>query len=299
MTKCTILFADIAGSTALYERVGDTQAETLISDILETLSSIVQTYNGHVIKTIGDEIMCQFSSSGEAIQAASKMHEYLLKKSSDNNSQKILVRIGAHLGSVLHSQGDIYGDTVNVAARVASVARPGKTMISEQTYLSLPEALRPFCRLIMETNFKGKELPVNLYEVVWEQNDQVTRLAYDPRRKNNECILYLHYQQQKIELSQGALKIGRETDCGLVVEAPQASRFHCEIRRKGSKFTLKDNSTNGTYIVQNNVEIFFHQEEAPLHNCGIISLGQSAEGNSEHLIHFKIESRKPRKSGQA
>lgn len=299
MTEYTILFADIAGSTALYERIGDTQAETLISDTLEALSSIVQAYNGRVIKTIGDEIMCQFASSGEAVQAASKMHEHLLTKATANSGEKISVRIGAHQGSVLQSEGDIYGDTVNVSARVASVARPGKTMISEQTYLSLPSALRSFCRLIMETSFKGKELPVNIYEVVWEQNDQVTRLAHDPRTQSNKCILNLRYMEQNIKITRGVLRIGRDPLCDLVVEAPQASRFHCEIRNKGSKFALIDNSTNGTFIKQNNVEIFFQQEEAPLHNSGIISLGQSAEDNSEHLIHFHIESRKPHQPGHS
>lgn len=297
MTECTILFADIAGSTALYEQIGDKQAETLISQVLEALSTIVQTHNGQVIKTIGDEIMCQFTSSGEAIQASSKMHEYLLTESAADCSPKILIRIGAHVGSVLHSQGDIYGDTVNVSARIASVARPGKTMISEQTYLSLPSALRSFCRLIMETNFKGKELPVNIYEVVWEQNDQVTRLAHDPRTQSNKCILFLRYMEQNLKISRGVLRIGRDPVCDLVVEAPQASRFHCEIRKKGSKFALIDNSTNGTFIVQNHVEIFFQQEEAPLHNSGIISLGQSAESDNTHLIHFHIESGKTHQTG--
>lgn len=297
MTECTVLFADIAGSTALYERLGDTEAETLISKALEALSAIVLTNNGLVIKTIGDEIMCQFPSSALAVEAASQMHEYLLNKFSTQSSQKIYIRIGAHQGSVLHSQGDIYGDTVNVSARVAAVARPGKTMISEQTYLSLSESLKPFCRLIMQTNFKGKELPVNLYEVVWENNDQVTCLVHVPRAQSSDCSLLLKYREDEIELSMGVLKIGRELDCGLVVEAPQASRFHCEIRRKGSKFVLVDNSTNGTFIMQNNVELFFQQEEAPLHNSGIISLGQSAQSEGDHLIHFLIESGKTHQPG--
>ncbi|MBT6454126.1 MAG: adenylate/guanylate cyclase domain-containing protein, partial [Gammaproteobacteria bacterium] len=63
MTQATILFADIAGSTALYENIGDSQAENLINTILAALSGIVEEHNGLVIKTIGDEIMCQFSSS--------------------------------------------------------------------------------------------------------------------------------------------------------------------------------------------------------------------------------------------
>jgi class 3 adenylate cyclase len=298
MTECTILFADIAGSTALYERLGDTRAETLISRTLEALSIIVKTHHGQVIKTIGDEIMCQFPLPGLAIQAASDMHKQLLGEVSTETSHKVSIRIGAHMGSVLQSEDDVYGDTVNVAARIAAVARPGKTMISEQTYVCLPESLQPFCRLIMKTSFKGKELPMSIYEVVWEQDDQLTRLASAPRTHSNECTLFLQYLDDRIEISQGALKIGRDPDCGLIVEAPQASRFHCEIRKKGSKFTLIDNSTNGTYILQNNVEFYFHQEEAPLHNTGTISLGQNGQSNQEHLMHFFVKSGNPHQAGQ-
>ena len=138
---------------------------------------------------------------------------------------------------------------------------------------------------------------MSIYEVVWEQNDQLTRLASAPRIELNECTLFLQYLENRIEMSGGALKIGRDPDCGLIIEAPQASRFHCEIRKKGSKFALIDNSTNGTYILQNNVELYFHQEEAPLHNTGTISLGQSVHSNKEHLLQFLVESGKPHQPG--
>jgi len=122
----------------------------------------VEEHNGLTIKTIGDEIMCQFSSSSQAIQTANKMHEYTEKVTFPEYKQKIVIRIGAHIGSIIRNQGDIFGDTVNVSARVASLARPGKTMISEQTYETLPENLQQFCRNRIETHLKGKEEPINV-----------------------------------------------------------------------------------------------------------------------------------------
>lgn len=289
MTQATILFADIAGSTALYENIGDSQAETLINTVLGALSSIVEEHSGLIIKTIGDEIMCQFSSSSQAIQAASQMHEYTEKAIFPEYKQKIAIRIGAHVGSIIQNQGDIFGDTVNVSARVASLARPGKTMISEQTYETLPKNLQQFCRNRIETYLKGKEQPINIYDVVWEQNDQLTRIAQMPLPGKTDNRFTINYNEQQIKLSTGTIKIGRGFECNLVVEAPQASRFHCEISLKGNKFMLTDNSTNGTYIRQNDIEIQFHNEAVPLHRSGIISLGQHSESNSEHLMHFTVE----------
>lgn len=290
MTEYTILFADIAGSTALYENLGDTQAETIISTVLNALSSIVKEHNGQVIKTIGDEIMCQFPSSGQAIHAAAKMHEYTSRETIAGINHHISIRVGAHVGAILHIQGDIFGDTVNVCARIAALARPGKTMISEETFRSLPVVLQNSCRHIMETHLKGKEQPVKIYDVVWENTDQLTRLTDTPHSQDSQSKLILNYQDQRVELTQGVLTIGRGLECNLNVQAPQASRCHCEIRLNGNKFSLSDNSTNGTFILQNSVELRFHQESVPLLLSGIISLGQSSEDNSEFLIHFSIES---------
>lgn len=289
MTESTILFADIAGSTALYESIGDTQAELIISSTLDALSSIVRNQQGLVIKTIGDEIMCRFTSADKAIQAASEMHEFTEAGNIPGSSQKLAIRIGAHMGSVIDTDGDVFGDTVNVSARIAAQARPGKTMISEQTYQSLPESQQILCRLMMQTHLKGKEQPVNLYDVVWEKNDQLTRISQTPRSLDGQGNLIIKYQQKKMILPFGTLSIGRGQECNLVVEATQASRRHCEIRLKGNKFILVDSSTNGTFVTQNNVEYLFHNETVPLQSNGVIGLGQSSKDDPDHIIQFSVE----------
>ncbi len=245
--------------------------------------------NGQVIKTIGDEIMCQFSNSSQAVQTANLMHEYTEKTVFPEYKQKISIRVGAHVGTIIRNLGNVSGDTVNVSARVASLARPGKTMISEQTYETLPGYLQQFCRNMIETYLKRKEYPVNVQDVVWEKNEQLTRINKVPLPGKTKNNLTLNYKQKQIKLTQGSITIGRGTECNLIVEAPQASRFHCEIQLKGNKFSFIDSSTNGTYLCQNNVEILFQNETVPLHHSGMISLGQNCESNTEHLIHFLIE----------
>jgi len=278
MSDTTVLFADICGSTHLYETQGDENAESIISDSLNALSKIVTLFNGQVVDKIGDEIMCQFSSAQNAVQAASEMHTCTTNNKFGNSAQSVSIRIGAHSGPIITVETGIQGDTVNVAARVAAQARSGKTMISESTVNLLPAHLSTQCRHIIQAQLKGKEELVDLYEVVWEDNDQLTRVAAPIQRTNNkQKELILTYHGEEISLSNGTLTIGRGLDCGLTIDSNQASRHHCEIRMNGNKFTLFDNSTNGTFILQNNVEMFFHNESAPLHMEGTISLGCSTK----------------------
>lgn len=290
MSECTILFADIAGSTAMYETLGDELAESIINQALAALSGIVVEHKGRVIDTIGDEIMCQFPDAQQAILAAEAMHICTNTRRFGSTKRQVAVRIGAHAGEVISGEQTVHGDTVNVSARIAALARPGKTMISEITFESLPDAQKSLCRYLLEAQLKGKEQLVRLYDVVWEVNDQLTRVASIPRKSAALRKLVLTYHEKSVSLSQGTLKIGRAEDSDLCVSSSQASRYHCEIRLNGNRFTLYDTSTNGTFVVQNNVEMLFHHETAPLHRSGVISLGLSTKHLDEsEYIHFSIE----------
>ncbi len=290
MTQNTILFADIAGSTALFERLGDSTAEFIVNDMLGKLRTIVIQQKGEVIKTIGDEILCLFPTSENAIQAANLMHEFTHKTTVPELGENISIRIGAHEGEVIESQGDVYGDTVNVAARITAFARPGKTMISKQTYDTLPGYMKQFCSHVLQKQLKGKSEAVDMYNVIWEENEESTRVLEIPRIHSFDGKLMLKYQDKEMEFSKGILSIGRGKKCDFIVESPQSSRHHCEIHRTNTGFTLNDNSTNGLYLKQNNHEVFLHHNSSPLNLEGSISLGESSSAGEEHLIHFIVES---------
>lgn len=291
--QATILFADIAGSTAMYERLGDQRAEAIISEVLQALSVISEKTGGQVIKTIGDEIMCRFSEADQAIFAARQMQEFAGRYSPPGVKGRVAVRIGAHHGPVLDSEADVHGDTVNVSARVAALARPSKIMITAATVDELSMPNQSLCRPMQQANLKGKKEAVQLYDVIWEQNEELTRVTQSIRRPSvSTKTLLLSAPGKEISLSNAKptqLMIGRGNECQLQVGAPQASRLHCEIIVQGGKFLLQDHSTNGTYIEQNGVEMWFHQESAPLLGHGVISIGAKAGENPDFLLHYRIE----------
>ena len=119
----TILFADVSGSTRLFEVKGDVEARRLIARVLDALSAICRENGGRVIKTIGDEIMCTFPGALNGVLAACDMQRRM-GRDPEFVRDSLAVRIGLHHGDALEEQdGDVYGDAVNTAARMASLAK--------------------------------------------------------------------------------------------------------------------------------------------------------------------------------
>ena len=291
--ETTVLFADISGSTRLYELLGDQLAEELISTTLKQLSSIIVKNNGDIIKSIGDELMCRFPSCDDAITAARKMHEFLAEKTAPSREYKLSIRVGAHHGPVIENDGDIFGDSVNLAARVAALARAGKTLITAYTYNQLSDGHKKFCRHFIQTTVKGKEQPIDVYDVTWEQTDELTRIVGNSTPNTARNSLTLRYGDNNLKLSSMALsnaKLGRGSSCDMVIPSPQASREHCSIEYNRGKFIFTDHSANGTYVCHNQTELFFHQERIPLLGKGHISLGEPSAENSEYLLEYSIDS---------
>ena len=290
--EVTIMFADIVGSTRLYEILGDEVAEKLVTTTLKQLSEIAVRSNGDTIKTGGDDILCRFSSVENALDAAKNMHMFLAEKTAPSKDYKIAIRIGAHKGPVIETEGDIYGDAVNLAARVSKLARGGKILISGYTYDQLAEASQKRCRRFTTTTVKGKEHPIEIYDVVWEQTDELTRVAGNVIGNNALSVLTIRYKDNVIKLSAGTItsaSIGRGQECDFNIPSQQASRQHCKIQCNRGKFVFIDNSANGSYINHNETELFFHQEQVPLSGEGFISLGEPSADNADFLLHYSIE----------
>ncbi len=290
--EVTIMFADIVGSTRLYEIMGDEVAEKLVTTTLKQLSKIIDKSHGITIKTSGDDVMCSFSNVENALNAARDMHLFLAERTAPSRDYKIAIRIGAHTGPVIETEGDIYGDAVNLAARVAALARGGKTLVTGYTVEQLSEVTRKRCQRLTTTTVKGKELPIDTYDVVWEQTDELTRIVGNEVANALQSLLTIRYDDNVIRLSTNAVtsaSVGRGQDCDLIIPSQQASREHCKIECNRGKYIFVDNSANGSYINHNQTEMFFHQERVPLTGEGYISLGEPSVNNPDFLLHYAIE----------
>ena len=136
--QVTLLFTDLKGSTAMYERLGDLNAYALVREHFALLGATVQQHSGAIVKTIGDAVMAVFSRPSDAVSAALDILEEIGRYNSEHGDPSIILKIGAHCGPsiavTLNENLDYFGQTVNVAARVQSLADAGEICISEALY---------------------------------------------------------------------------------------------------------------------------------------------------------------------
>ncbi len=290
-SSCAIMFADISGSTRLYDQLGDDIAKQCIGKCLDHLTAITEAHKGIVIKTIGDEVMCRFDSADAAVTAA-QFSQLEIQSLQLQANTRVMIRAGIHFGGVIEENDDIFGDAVNVAARMTGIARGGQIITTEETVGKLSAALSSQTRQVDLTRVKGKQEKIAVYEVLWEQNDEVTRMATQllSRKQDITLQLELRYGSTLCTLSDenAAISIGRGEDCDLQTTASLASRKHarCELRR--GKFIITDQSTNGTYITPNHGdEVYLRREELILQGRGSISLGNPAsESDTSEFIYY-------------
>lgn len=292
-TLATVLFADICGSTRLFEEYGDWQARQIESRILETLKARTVEFDGSVIKTIGDEIMCRFADAARAFAAACEMHR-AIKDDLSLLEFDIAVKIGLQHGPVLVEADDLFGDAVNVAARMVSLAKADQIITTRETARRLPEDLQQMTRSLGRSRVRGKLDELEIVEVIWQEPGSVTQVVsleqHDELRRQLFARLLLEYQGKSHQVLPGAqpFTIGRGERNDLVVDQDLVSRTHADIEFRQGKFILVDGSTNGTYLLLDNGARFFVQrEEFTLHDQGVICLGQAVAEGDLHLIRFR------------
>ncbi len=289
--ELTIMFADVSGSTSLYEVLGNQEAKARISLCLNRLIEISKRHQGTLVKTIGDEIMCYFPDAAKAVQAAGTMQEET-ESEAVREKTKLGVGIGFHHGPVLHENDDVFGDAVNVAARMAAISKAGQIITTESTVQKLPSDLQHSCRLFDRVKVKGKKAVIAIYQVLWaplEATSMVSRIHRDSETDTKS--LQLRYRADETEMTEvsNALSLGRDVHCDLVVATNVTSRHHAWIQYQRGKFVLSDQSTNGTTVkFQNGESVYLRREDTPLYAKGVISLGKPvSEGNAD-LIYFTV-----------
>ncbi|MDX1519231.1 MAG: adenylate/guanylate cyclase domain-containing protein [Gammaproteobacteria bacterium] len=287
-----IMFADISGSTKLFETLGDETARVKVSECLDILTNVIKSYDGTVIKTIGDEIMCTFETADNAASAAMEMNETLTEDVTEglSDSTALSIRVGMHYGPALMESGDVFGDAVNVAARMAAQAKADQIITTQSTVDKLSPVLRASTRFVDRAPIKGKSEEIDIFEIIWQQED-VTRMATGmlAEKPTPEVSLIVSYNNKNITLNRekSGMVIGRSQGCDLPVNEKLASRQHVRIELRRDKFFLIDQSTNGTHVlIENSDEAFLRREEMPLSGKGQISLGRSFSENPTEVITF-------------
>src|SRR3984893_5247393 len=166
-----IMFTDMVGYSALSQR-NDKLAQELLEEHRQLLREIFPRFNGAEIKTIGDAFLVEFNSALEAAQCAIAIQRALAKRNADAPAERqIQVKIGIHIGDVVHRAGDVYGDGVNIASRIEPLAGAGGICVSMDVERQIRNALEARFEKLAPTELKNISVPMDLFRIVlpWEQ----------------------------------------------------------------------------------------------------------------------------------
>src|SRR6266850_1542852 len=263
VSEASVLFADVSGSTKLYETAGDAVAHAAIEKCVNLMREKTVNAKGRVIKTIGDEVMSSFPTADAAADAAIEMQLAIAEMPPVGNTQ-IGIRIGFNHGPV--------------------VERDAAMLMSPM--------LKSSTRAITTIQVKGKAQEIQVYELMWQQSEDMTTLAshksvYKP--KNAKLRLIVQGSEVILSVEKPAVALGRDASADLVIKERMASRAHGKIERRLDKFILTDHSANGTFItIEGDKEIVLRREEFTLRGHGWIAFGQS-RATATDVVEFFCE----------
>jgi adenylate cyclase len=292
--EVAILFADVVGSTKLYEQLGDLRARDMVGICIEVMRGATEQNHGTVIKTMGDEVMATFPTADDALNAAAQMQKQISTHPSLKvDDHTVAIRIGCNFGPVVVENRDIFGSAVHTANRMTSQAKAGQIMTTANLVEQLTSEWRASVRQIDIATLKGRSSEVALFEVLWQPEDTTSMVPTIPARKTaTKLRLRLRYQGQElyVDESRANVNIGRAEENDLVVKGNLISRLHARVEVSRSKFMLIDQSTNGTFVLgKDGEEAFVRRDSMQIRGEGLIGLGKAPDSNSSQVIRYICE----------
>jgi class 3 adenylate cyclase len=294
--ELAILFADVVGSTRLYDTMGDLRARDMVATCIEVMRGATEQRQGTVIKTMGDEVMATFPSADAALNAAAQMQQQISSHAQLKvDGQPVAIRIGCHFGPVMLENRDVFGAAVHTANRMTSQAKAGQIVTTAATVDKLSPEWRASCRQIDIATLKGQGSEVVLYEVLWQQTEDVTSMVpgiAGDARSAHALRLRLRVEDRELLVDErhSSVTIGRAEDNDVVIKGNLISRLHARIEISRNKFVLVDQSTNGTFVqTADGEEAFVRRDSLQIKGQGMIGLGRLPEQGSPQTIRFNSE----------
>lgn len=282
--NAAVLFADITGSSKLFVECGDEHARQVVAATLEAWSRQVEAHAGHVIQLRGDGMLCTFATVDAALATAVALRDLPYPP-------PLSMHAGIHAGPVQQDADQLYGDVVNIASRMADIAKRFEIVLTQAAGEQLSNATRWPLRLIRKVPVKGQAAPMDIALLPFDE-EHGTEYRPPDQTKTVHTRLELRYGATVfvVDAATTSCLIGRDPACAIKVEHPLVSRRHASVERVSGKYFLHDHSTNGTYVDDGDgaASVLVQREIVQLKRRGVISLGTQPARNADHLIHFVI-----------
>ena len=296
----TVLFADLRGSTALFETLGNAEATTVVTHCVTALGGLVTANEGHVVKTLGDGLMSVFDEASCAVQAAAQMHDLLEvmvargnEKGASAGLRALRVQVALARGEVVEMAGDCFGDAVNVAARLLDHAGDNETLLTGEVLERLSLEARSRFRSLDRLVLRGRVEPVQVHvmggrrgigDLAVTQFGDVSTITEPDGFRLVWGGLHRVFASQQIPVV-----LGRSPQATFCVDDSRVSRSHARVDWHSGSFQLTDLSYNGTYVRFNDGEIVsLRRGSCTLHGNGTIGLGASPSDPGSACVSFDV-----------
>ena len=301
MPHVTVVFADLTGSTGVFESLGNVKATAAITRLTHWIGKVCEANGGHVVKYLGDGVLIIFPHGADAIEAATELQRvHHARISNWPEPLQMRLQVGMARGEIVEQDGDCYGDAVNVASRLSDLSGPEQILVCKSVIEDLPESSVVRSRALGAMVIKGRVEPCMVHRIEW-QSELLSEVFTMPaslapfflsRGRAPPDSIELSWLDVTAEFAISTLPIflGRDADAPFVVHDPRVSRKHARIEWRAGKFYLEDVSSYGTWVrFSNNAAVVsLRRQECVLLTDGEIALGAPFEDFSVPTVSFKF-----------
>lgn len=298
----TVLFADLRGSTSLYETLGNADATTVVTHSVGLLADVVARCGGSVVKTLGDGLMAVFRSARDGVDAADEMHDTILNSVAHGgwptgfrrHLPMLKLQVALAQGEVVEMGGDCFGDAVNVAARLLDHAGDNETLVTHSVLGSLDEHEQQRFRTLDRLQLRGRVEPVLVHLLAGKRShtDAVATAYGDITPSYEPEGIRLVWQNLNRIYAGPSLPVilGRSPQAAYCIDDSRVSRSHARIDWHGGTFQLTDLSYNGSYVrFSTDPEVLvLRRGTCTLHGAGLIGLGAPPTDDSVPIVRFEV-----------
>jgi class 3 adenylate cyclase len=271
-----VLFIDVINSTRLFHDFGDQRGRAIVRIALDFARGVVESTGGRVIDSIGDELFCEFPDADAAVLAGVRVQQSSSEaRLAGTLSEHARFRVGLHFGPVGIEGAGIYGDTVHLARRLASLAKPEQVLTTPQTMARLRKTRDS--RFVERTHVKGRPDPVDVVELPWGEAmtlDVSGTKTVVPARQNELVLGSPDGKEVVVSNRNPSVTLGRDRTCDVCLDDARISRLHARVEIGRGGFLIADVSRNGSVVLVDGAPpLEVRRQEAPLGVSGHIRLG--------------------------
>ena len=300
MAEVTVVFADLSGSTGVFESLGNAKATQAITRLTQWIGAVSESHGGRVVKYLGDGVLATFVSNIKALDAVIEMQRVHRERIRNWPEQlKMGMKVGMARGEVVEQDGDCFGDAVNVASRLSDLAGTDQILVTDVVIKQLPAYNMVRFRSLGALEIRGRQEPCVVHRIEWQPEVLSefftvpamlsSRTAVPPTQASGIELTWLDVERS-FSSGQLPMHLGRDREAEFMVKDPRVSRQHARIEWRGGKFHLEDVSSYGTWLrfTASGAVMALRRQSCVLLGEGEIALGASFDDFTVPTVSFRF-----------